>query len=172
MDITQIILDQHQEQRRRFALLDEIPREDTQALADSWAALVKLLEVHAAAEERHFYPHLLAIGQGPPQEEGTDPAPETKDAIGDHNEIRDGIRQAARHDVGSDGWWEGVYAAREANSDHMGEEEREDLPDFRLRADLELRHDLALKFLAFFDGHPDGVDVEDSDPDAYVEEHG
>lgn len=50
---------------------------------------------------------------------------ETLDAIGDHNDIRDGVRAANAAAVGTDDWWAGVGSARVANDDHMAEEERD-----------------------------------------------
>ena len=66
MDITELILEQHHEQRRMFALLDELPRDDPAALGAVWGRLEVLLEVHAEAEERYFYPRLLKLGKGNP----------------------------------------------------------------------------------------------------------
>jgi hypothetical protein len=40
MDITQLILDDHHEQRRRFAILDQIDSADTDALDAVWQWLV------------------------------------------------------------------------------------------------------------------------------------
>ena len=37
MDITEVILDQHREQRRMFAVLDEMPRDDHEGLGAIWA---------------------------------------------------------------------------------------------------------------------------------------
>src|SRR5581483_4727219 len=108
MDITELILSQHHEQRRMFALLDELDRNDTDALGAVWRRLAIFLEVHAEAEERFFYPRLLEIGQGAG---GETVESETKDAIKDHNEIRDGIKEADQHPVGSDEWWAGVRKA-------------------------------------------------------------
>ena len=51
MDITQLILDDHHEQRRLFAILEEIDPADTGILEAIWARLSAFLEVHAAAEE-------------------------------------------------------------------------------------------------------------------------
>ncbi|UDY24018.1 hemerythrin domain-containing protein [Nocardioides sp. Kera G14] len=172
MDITELILFQHQEQRRQFALLDEIPPADTETLGALWSRLKAFLEVHAEAEELYFYPEVLRLGQGAPGTDQDGPEAETEDAIKDHNEIRDGIRKADDNPVGSDGWWEGVREAREANDDHMGEEEREDLADFRLHADLKTRHEIALKFVAYEAKHWGGVKPVDKDPEEYVEQHG
>ena len=135
MDITELILTQHHEQRRCFALLDDLPRDDVEVLGAVWGRLEVLLEVHAEAEEKFFYPRLLEVGRGVGDADGPDD--EVKDAISDHNEIRDGIRKARQAQVGSDQWWAAVRACREANSEHMAEEEREDLADFRRHGDLQ-----------------------------------
>src|SRR6476660_3543514 len=62
-------------------------------------------------EEKIFYPQLLKRGTD-------DPAVETLDAIGDHNDIRDGVRDANSATVGSDPWWAAVRRTRQANDDH------------------------------------------------------
>ena len=134
MDITQLILDDHHEQRRLFAILEQIDRADTKALGAIWARLAAFLEVHAEAEERHFYPALLRVGTGAGGKPNADD--ETEDAIKDHNEIRDAVAEVARRALGSDGWFAAVAGANKANSEHMGEEEREGLADFRGNADL------------------------------------
>lgn len=59
MDITQLILDDHHEQRRLFAILEQINRTDTDALSSIWDRLASFLELHAQAEEEIFYPALL-----------------------------------------------------------------------------------------------------------------
>ena len=59
--------------------------------------------------------------------------PETLDAIHDHNEIRDAIAAVARPPAGSPGWHDAIAAVNQANGDHMAEEEREGLTDFRRR---------------------------------------
>lgn len=168
MDITELILSDHNEQRRMFALLDEAGA-DPARLAPIWNRLAILLEVHADAEEQLFYPRLLDAGTGAGGEDS--PAGETKDAIHDHNQIRDAIRSAGQHEVGSDQWWQGVLAAREANSDHMGEEEREALADFRRHASLQARHDLAVEFAVFEAAHAAGVAAADKSPANYVQDH-
>ncbi len=62
MDITQLILDDHHEQRRLFAILEQIDRGDTGVLSAVWSRLAVFLELHAAAEEEIFYPALLQVG--------------------------------------------------------------------------------------------------------------
>ena len=61
-----------------------------------------------------------------------------------------------------------MRAAREANSDHMGEEEREALADFRRHASLRARHELAVEFAAFEAAHAWGVAASDKSPARYV----
>jgi hypothetical protein len=165
-DITTLILDDHAWFRRQFAALDELearPSSDPRELTRLWAPLAARLDVHALAEEKIFYPQLLEHGQ--------DPEDETLDAIGDHNEIRDGVAAAERNPVGSRGWWEGVWAARRANDEHMGEEENEGLANFRQHATTGLRDALGTQFQEFLDAHPTpaGLDNSDKDPQSYVD---
>ncbi|MEO3937214.1 hemerythrin domain-containing protein [Dermatophilaceae bacterium Soc4.6] len=170
MDITQVILHQHMEQRRMFAMLEEWPRDDLDGLAALWRRLAILLETHAAAEERFFYPELLARGEGGGDADSVEE--ETTDAVKDHNEIRDGIRSVAAAPTGSDEWWAAVTETNVANSDHMAEEERQDLTDFRRHASLQLRHDLAVTFLRFEAmTAAEGVEPTNKDPQAWVAEH-
>jgi hypothetical protein len=169
VDITELILSDHHEQRRMFAILDEVDRSDAATLGAVWARLAAMLEVHAQAEELFFYPELLKLGERIGRESIADE--ETEDAIGDHNDIRDGIRAASEHEVGSDGWWQGVTAARKANDEHMGEEEHEGLADFRQHADLELRHRIAVRFAGYEAEHVDGVPIVDKDPEQYIRDN-
>ena len=169
MDITQLILDDHHEQRRLFALLEQIDDSDTASLSALWGRLSAFLEVHAEAEEQVFYPALLHVGEGAGGKDT--PEDETEDAIADHNEIRDAVTAVAGHAVGSPGWHEAVAAANKANGDHMAEEEREGLTDFRRHADLQLRHDLAVAFATFEVRHVTGVVPVDKDPETYIAEH-
>ena len=164
MDITQLILDDHHEQRRLFAILEQIDPADTGTLEVIWARLAAFLEVHAAAEEEIFYPELLRVGIGTGGGAGAEA--ETLDAIHDHNDIRDAIVAVAGHPVGSGEWFAAVAAVNVANGDHMAEEEREGLTDFRRRAGLQLRHTLAVAFAAFEASHFAGVPLVDKDPEA------
>lgn len=169
MDITQLILDDHHEQRRLFAILEQMDRSQVPELTAVWGRLAAFLDVHAEAEEELFYPALLHLGKGVDEEHP--PSEETKDAIHDHNEIRDAVAAASQHAVGSDDWFQAVVAANEANGDHMAEEEREGLTDFRRNASLETRHELAVAFAAFEASHVTGVEPQDKDPEEYVDSH-
>ena len=82
------------------------------------------------------------------------------------------MHDAARHPLGTEAWWAAVGAAREANDEHMGEEEREGLANFRLHAPSGLRDALGAQFAEFLAAHPStaGLDVSDKDPEGYVQE--
>jgi len=168
LDITQLILDDHSEQRRLFALIEQIPPSETEALEAVWKQLRAFLDTHALAEERFFYPELLKLGRGA---DGESPVDETKDAIKDHNEIRDAAEKVQKERTGTPEWFKAVAAANHANSDHMAEEERQGLTDFRRNADLKLRDELGLRFLEFRYKHVDGVEPVDRDVDQYVREN-
>jgi hypothetical protein len=136
-----------------------------------WERITIMLEVHAKAEELYFYPRLLEVGTGGGDADSAED--ETEDAIKDHNEIRDAIAEAAKHETGSAGWWKAVRSCQEENSDHMAEEEREDLVDFRQHADLATRHEVAVQFIVFENQHAArGIPLENSDPDQYVAKNG
>ncbi|HEX9067042.1 MAG TPA: hemerythrin domain-containing protein [Streptosporangiaceae bacterium] len=166
MDITELILDDHHEQRRLFAILEQISRADTGALSAVWHRLGIFLDLHAEAEEAIFYPALLQAGLTAHRQARAED--ETLDAIRDHNDIRDAVADVARHQVGTPDWFEAVGAANLANSDHMAEEEREGLTEFRRLAGLQQRHDLAVAFTAFQARNFGGVRPEDKDPQAYI----
>jgi hypothetical protein len=169
MDITQLVLDDHHEQRRLFAILEQIDRSDIGNLTAVWKRLSAFLDLHAEAEEQLFYPALLHVGKGVGGVHTPDE--ETEDAIRDHNDIRDAVASVADHAIGSDGWYEAVAAANKANGDHMAEEEREGLTDFRRHASLQTRHDLGVAFAVFEAAHVTGVDPIDKNPQEYIDEH-
>ncbi|MGH3854892.1 MAG: hemerythrin domain-containing protein [Pseudonocardiaceae bacterium] len=163
-DITQLILDDHETFRREFVALDS-PLDGTrepERLGEIWEPLAALLETHAAAEEAIFYPQLLRRGD--------DAEAETLDAIGDHNDIRDGIREASQHPIGTVPWWDAVRKTKAANDEHMAEEEDGALADFRRNTSLSVRVDLGHQFLNFKTNHSDarGLDTSDKDPQEYV----
>lgn len=170
MDITQLILDDHHEQRRLFAMIEQIDLSDRPSLAALWRRLSTFLEVHAEAEEKVFYPELLRLGRDANVKDRAED--ETLDAIKDHNEIRDAVAAVHGHEVGTPEWYKALAEVNKANGDHMAEEEREGLTDFRRYASLQLRHHLAVAFAAFGNTHVSGVTPTGKDPKAYVRSHG
>jgi Hemerythrin HHE cation binding domain len=167
-DITKLILADHDWFREQFAQLDYLQAQtpvNRGALDRVWRPLADKLDVHAYIEEKIFYPQLL--------KRGTDnPEGETLDAIGDHNDIRDGVRDANAARVGTEQWWAAVGRTRLANDDHMGEEEREGLSDFRRHAPIGLREALGRQYSEFMTQHPTtkGLEITDRDPERYVED--
>ena len=167
-DITMLILADHTWFREQFAQLDYLQAADPvdlDALQRVWRPLADKLDVHAYIEEQIFYPQLLKRGVADPEEA-------TLDAIGDHNDIRDGVTAADAEPVGSQAWWAAVGEARKANDEHMGEEEREGLSDFRRNASAELSEALGDEYREFMAAHPTtkGLDIVDRDPTAYVDD--
>ncbi|WP_419815548.1 hemerythrin domain-containing protein [Glacieibacterium sp.] len=169
MDITDLILDDHAEQRRLFAMLEQIPHDDRHALGAIWNRLRALLDTHAEAEERFFYPRLMQVGTG--GGDAPSAAAETKDAIKDHNQIRDTGEAVADHEIGTDAWFDAVDACNLANSKHMAEEERQGLTDFRRHTTLYERHAFAVRFAAFSAENITGVVPVDKDPTSWVDAH-
>jgi hypothetical protein len=167
-DITTLILADHNWFREQFAKLDDLQAQSPSnhaALKRVWRPLADKLDVHAYIEEMIFYPQLLKRG-------ADDPEGETLDAIGDHNDIRDGVRDANGAGVGTDEWWAAVGRTREANDEHMGEEEREGLSDFRRNAPIGLRDALGQQYSDFMAQHPtaEGLPIRDRDPQQYVQD--
>jgi hypothetical protein len=167
-DITKLILADHDWFREQFAKLDDLQAKkpiNQRALERVWRPLGDKLDVHAYIEEKIFYPQLLKRGVD-------DPEGETLDAIGDHNEIRDGVRAANAAPIGTEQWWAAVGQTRKANDDHMGEEEREGLADFRRHAPIGLREALGRQYREFMAQHPTtkGLEIVDRDPQSYVED--
>ena len=164
VDIIDLVLLQHSEFRRRFTDLWVLRGDgDSIARAVAWRVLADLLEVHASAEEEILYPVLLKRG-------GDHASTETLDAIGDHNQIRDAISQAARVASGTAFWWAAVKACRRANDEHLAEEERDVIPDFRLHTDETIRLELGARWLEFHAVHAAalGISGDDVDPAGFV----
>jgi hypothetical protein len=161
LDVTALILEDHETLRRQFAALDDARTDE--ALSAVWKGLGRMLDVHAACEEEVFYPSLLRHGE--------DAIDETDDAIDDHNKIKAAVREAGQHHVGTKAWWEAVGVARTENSKHIAEEEREALPDFRKNGSDASREKLAVDWLNWRFAHDsgEGVSSDPKDPEIYIE---
>lgn len=162
-DVTELILDDHATFRRLFARIEET--DDANDLRELWFQLDPLLSAHAVAEEDSFYPALLKAAR--------DDA-DVVDAIKDHNEIRNAVREADRYDPGTEAWRNAVRTARDANEDHMREEEAGPLPAARRYFDMEQRVALGLEFLRLRNAFPSGrtgADNRDKDPQTFVRDN-
>ena len=159
-DVASLILSEHDVFRRDFDALDGLSGEQ---LSQAWDRLAEALEVHAAGEEAVFYPHVVRTLP--------DGAPETEHALHDHNEIRSAAHAVAEHEVASDGWWQAVKHCQEVNGEHMAEEERDILGDFKDTIDQDKRDELGLAWLAFHAEHEraEGLSGEPEDVEGYVE---
>jgi hypothetical protein len=83
----------------------------------------------------------------------------------------DAITTVGAYKTGSAEWWLAVAQVNEVNGDHMAEEEREGLSDFRRHASLDLRHAIGLAFCAFEAGRAGGIARHDLDPESYIRRH-
>ncbi len=162
--VTDLIRKDHAWFRRQFAALEKA-RGEIPKVEGIWVDLAAQLEVHAAAEEALFYPRLLRDDE--------DAVDDTKDAIGDHNEIRDAIRKAGARRIGDGGWWAAVKECYSANREHMREEEDGPLQDFDEAASTDEQAELAHAFAGFEAAHAGarGISTEDEDPTRYIDEH-
>ncbi|RLV48197.1 hemerythrin domain-containing protein [Nocardioides mangrovicus] len=165
VDIIELIYEDHVWFRRYFFYLDAARTDEERAAI--WEPLASRLDAHAQAEEEIFYPALLQ------EAEHGDPEEETDDAIGDHNDIRDAVRASRSASVGSEEWWKAVTKAREANGEHLEEEEREGMTGVIRDVSLEERHDMGMRWLQFYAVHWGGAGVDDSDkdPEEYIAEN-
>jgi hypothetical protein len=64
-----------------------------------------------------------------------------------------------------------VTDTRTVNRDHIAEEERAALADFRRHASPQEHHDLGVEFAAHEAAHAGGAPLTDEDQDRYAEEH-
>ena len=167
-DITALILADHDWFREQFAKLDDLQAQESvsRAALDRDGARSPTSSTCTPISKRKSSTRNCST-------RGTDnPEGETLDAIGDHNDIRDGVREAHAERVGTDRWWAAVGRTRVANDDHMSEEEREGLSDFRRNAPVGLREALGQQYSEFMAAHPttEGLSIVDRDPQRYVDE--
>ena len=162
--VTDLIRMDHDWFRGKFAALEQA-RSDGDALPALWKELSDRLEVHAVAEETLFYPRLL--------KDDSDAVDDTEDAIRDHNDIRDAIRDSEAYTIGEDAWWQAVDDTNKANTEHMEEEEEGPLREFDEAASPTEQAEVAAAFAAFERDHAGrrGINTEDKDPERYVEEN-
>jgi hypothetical protein len=82
------------------------------------------------------------------------------------------VRDANAARSGTESWWAAVGRTRLANDDHMGEEERQGLSDFRRHAPAGLREALGRQYSEFMARHPttEGLLITDRDPRRYVDD--
>jgi hypothetical protein len=158
VDVIELILADHRRIRRlRNALCDAVPYEDDHSpgwvLAPVWQRTAGLLEAHCRAEEEICY--LPMFGSGAQATELR------REAIADHDDIREALDEASVYRVGSALWWRAVRAALAVSADHVGREKRGVLADWQLRSTMSQRRELGRQWSAFIaawtqDGPPRG----------------
>lgn len=120
-DVIELIMADHRRIRRlREALYDALrfggESDPESVVAHVWQRLASLLEVHVRAEEEICFLPMSGSGPG---------AARIRDAVCDHDDIREAISEASLQRVGSAPWWRAVRAALAASAEHLEREERD-----------------------------------------------
>lgn len=147
MDIANHISMIHDHQMRLFDALEEIDLTDISALAAVWRGLRFYLSVNMDAKERIFYPHLARVGLGATGAGNAEA--EVITSIQAHDQIRSKIADLDRLEIGFPGWFVALQECRNLNCEHIAMNESQNIADFRRRATLNLRHELAIEFLVY-----------------------
>jgi len=145
-DITELILADHRRIRRLMEGLGDSARygggqDEACSLTLVWRRLAGVLDIHAEAEQEIWYPALF----GHSHEKDA----QVREAIADHDDIREAAREAALHPVASAAWSRAVIALLRLTTDHIAREERGPLAVFARRAAPELRNELGRQWAAF-----------------------
>jgi hypothetical protein len=145
-DVIELIQADHQ---RICALLDALdalrrdrgPDAATGSPDGIWRQVRGLLDLHTEAEEEICF--LDLFGPGPHA------ADQMQEAIADHDDIRETIREADLQPAGSAAWWRSVTAVRRAASRHIVREEQQPLAAFARRAAPGRREELGRQWILF-----------------------
>lgn len=134
----------HRRIRRLCAALDDAVRclGDSGAdrmLAQVWQRLADLLQAHARAEEEICYLPMFECG----------PPATWRDAIDDHDDIREAISEASLHLAGSASWWRAVRAVIAASTAHLDREEQGILAHGLPALTMSRRRELGRQWLSF-----------------------
>jgi hypothetical protein len=119
-EIGELIVTDHARILRLFKALDDLARRGDSAVARSalaqvWARLASLLEVHTRAEEEICFP--LVFG-------GASALDLLETATADHDDIREAVAEARLLEVGAARWWQLTSAIHAACIEHFAREER------------------------------------------------
>lgn len=135
-DIIELVLKDHRAVEQLFTELQAAKGSGEQARL---FALVKAaLESHAAAEEDVLYPRV--------RKDVPEGKEEVKDAIDEHDEIRESIAEVEEHEAGTELFALAVDQLVATTKHHVGVEEAELLPDFAGNSDPEERDALGVRF--------------------------
>jgi hypothetical protein len=145
-DIIELIMADHRRIRRFREVLDNAVRGGPASgsgwmLAHVWERVTHLLDSHTRAEEEICY--LPMFGPGSHLGEGR------RDAVADHDDIREAIEEALLQPVGSALWWGAARAALADSADHLNREERDMLVGWLPRLTMRRRLELGHQWLAY-----------------------
>jgi hemerythrin superfamily protein len=135
-DIIDLVLGDHLTVEQLFDKLQAARGVDDQA--ELFAQVKEALEHHASAEEKVLYPRV--------RKEGPAGKKEVKDAGEEHDEIRDSLKEVEEHEPGTDLFTLAVTQLVATTKHHVGVEEVELLPHFRINSDASERETLGLRF--------------------------
>ncbi len=148
-DIIDLVLADHRRIRRLCSALQDAVRwsggpGSGWMPAHAWERLAALLEEHTRAEEEICYLPMfrcLPCGSG-----------SRREAIDDHDDIREAISEACLQRAGSFPWWRAVRAAVATSAGHLDREESEVLPESLLRLTPARRRELGRQWSACIAG--------------------
>jgi len=135
-DIIELVLQDHHAVAALFDKLQAATGADGKAAL--FAQVRDALERHASAEEKVLYPRV--------RKEVPDGREESKDAIEEHDQIRESLKEVAEHEAGTALFGLAVDQLVATTKHHVGVEEAELLPDFRKNSDIEEREELGRRF--------------------------
>jgi hypothetical protein len=150
-DVIDLIMADHRRMRRLCEALQHMASRHSDASqnlmsAHVWQRLADLLEVHTSAEEEICYLPMFACSPA-----GTDGR---REAVDDHDDIREAIREASMQCAGSAVWWRAVWAALVVNAEHLDREERDLLPHCLTGLPVSKRRELGRQWSAFVAAWP------------------
>jgi Hemerythrin HHE cation binding domain len=145
-DVIELIMADHRRIRRLCQALDDTARwsggsDPDWIPAHVWQRLASLLEAHVRAEEEIC--HLPMYGCDPHAAE------RRREAVADHDDIREAITEAHLRHPGSRLWWMAVSTVLVTTVEHLDREERGPLAASRPRLTMQQRRELGCQYSAF-----------------------
>lgn len=145
-DIVELIMADHRRIRRLRGAVQDAARFDGDAgpgwiLSHTWQRFTGLLVAHFEAEEEICY--LPMFGPGPQA------AGRRRDAVADHDDIRETIREASLHRAGSARWPRAAVAVLARSAEHLDREECGVLAECPIRLTMSQRRALGREWSAF-----------------------
>ncbi len=135
-DIIDLVLKDHLAVAQLFDKLLAAEGADDQARL--FAQVKEELGRHASAEEKVLYPRV--------RKEDPTGREEVKDAVGEHDQIRESLKEVEEHEAGTELFSLAVTQLVATTKHHVAVEEGELLPDFRDHSELSERQELGRRF--------------------------